>query len=340
MGGYHSPQWWSHSPFAITESLGRKRPVRVLGSALALALALGGARNAWAQAAPPVIVQRGVGAEECPDAPSLAARIERIRGKPERDRVGYRVTFTREENVFAAVITAPSGRMRALESRSATCSALANATAVTLALIFDSDPVVDTIPKPVPPVVVPVTAVPTPPPPEPPASNLEANLAVGVVGLAGVIAPVSLGFSAEVGIAGARWRSSIGGLWVMPKTITLGPGTVRERLLSGLVRVCYTPLRADMLRLDLCSGAFIGLTTAEAQGYSRNDRRTRPWIALPIEVAFAGGTSRVGWELVAGALIPARRNDFGIEGLGVAYQSPPIGGLLSLRVFGTVPLLW
>lgn len=336
MGGYHSPQWWSHSPFAITESLGRKTPVRVLGPALALLFSLGSARSAWSQASPPIIVQRGVGAEECPEAPALTDRIERIRGKPERDRSGYRVTFTHEEGLFEAVITAPNGRMRALESRGATCSALANATAVTLALIFDSDPVADAVPKTAPPVVVPVIRVP-PPPPEEPVSHLEANLAVGAVGLGGILGPVALAVSAEAGVAGRRWRTAIGGIWALPQTLMLGPGTVRESLLSSLVRVCYTPLRADILRIDLCSGAFIGLETAEAEGYSRNDRRTRPWLALPIEVVFGGGTSRVGWELVAGALIPARRNDFAVDEIGVAYQSPPVGGLLSLRVIGMVP---
>jgi hypothetical protein len=32
-----------------------------------------------------------------------------------------------------------------------------------------------------------------------------------------------------------------------------------------------------------------------------------------------------------------RRQDFSIDGLGVAYESPPIGGTLTLRVVGLLP---
>jgi len=120
-------------------------------------------------------------------------------------------------------------------------------------------------------------------------------------------------------------------------SVDLAPGVVREELLSGRVRVCYAPWRSPALRLDVCSGAFIGLETAEGQGFTHDDRRTRAWLAWPAELALAGGNGRVGWEVVGAALVPVRRNDFSIDGIGIAYRSPPVGGMISLRAVGMMP---
>jgi hypothetical protein len=250
------------------------------------------------------------------------------------------VTFTHDEDVFTVVIrTSPGGaNVRRLENRGPTCSALAQAAAVTLAILFDSDvgrvaPPATSDASPSPIASVPLVV----PPPERPKRRLDAFFAIGAVGLAGVLRPVAPAALADGGIAAWRWRLSVGALWGFSETFTLGPGTVRETLLSGLARGCYTPVRGESLRFDLCSGAYLGLMTGEARGYSRNDIRTRPWFAVPIELALASPVGPVAWELSGGALLPLRRQNFSIDGVGIAYASPSVGAVLSLRAIALLP---
>jgi hypothetical protein len=274
-------------------------------------------------------VERAAGAESCPNAAWLAARMEGIRGKSARGRTEYRVTFSQAGEEFAASITAGSpGQRRTILSRRPTCVALGEATAVTLALLFDSDALEEEHPpEPALRLVAPMVAVAAPPPPP-----RGASVSVGAAGLVGILGPLSLAGTAETGGAIGRWRAGVGALWALPDTHTLGPGSVREELLSGLVRLCHSPLQRRKLRVDVCSGAYVGATTGEAGGFSTNDQRSRLWVAVPAELVLAYAPARhLGWELSAGALWQVRRNDFGIDGLGAAYRSPVVAGIVSLR---------
>jgi hypothetical protein len=313
--------------------------MRVIASIPILVLFVAVARIGWAQELPRLVVERGAGAEPCPDASSLATRIAQIRGSPQRDlATSYRVLFTRKDDTFSAVIsTGPHGaNVRTLENRGSTCAALGNAAAVTLALLFDSDVAVKSNSEPSLPVVVP-SAVSPPPLPEGPKTRRDATLAIGASGLAGVLRPVSPGLTAEAGIAGTRWRMSLGAIWALPQTTALGPGTVQDQLLGGFARTCFAPWRGESLRFDVCSGAVFGLVTAEGQGYTRNESHIRPWVAVPFELSFGGWTVPAGWEVVAGGLASIRRHDFSVDNLGVAYESPPVGAMLSLRAIGMLP---
>ena len=311
--------------------------MRVIAGNIALA-ALLAAPLVRAQEAPHLFVDRGAGAEQCPDAEALTLRIEQIRGRSQRELAStYRVSFVRKEDGFTAIIsTGPTGaNVRTLENAGTTCTMLGNATALTLALLFDSD-VREKKKRETPAVTAaPITIL--PPPPPPPRYRIDATLALSALGLVGVLRPASLGGAAEAGIAGRRWRMSLGAIWALPQSIDFGPGTVREELLSGVARTCFAPVRQGWLRIDVCSGAVVGLVTAEAVGFTSNERHTRPWVAVPVELAVGGWSSPVAWEIAAGALFALRRQDFSIEGLGIAYKSPPVGGMLSFRVIGLVP---
>jgi hypothetical protein len=314
--------------------------MRVIASNIACLALVAASFGAWGQELPRLAVERGVGAEPCPDADALTLRIQQIRGRAAREPAGtYRVSFVKKEDGFAAVIsTGPNGaNVRTLENNGPTCAELAKATALTLALLFDSDvAAVKKSPEPVP---IAPPAPPPPPPslPEPPHDRRDVTLSLGAVGLAGVLRPASPAAAAEVGFAGTRWRMGLGALWALPQTLDLGPGTVNEQLVSGSVRSCFAPYRQGALRVDACAGAFVGLVTGDAKGFTTNARHTRPWVAVPVEIVLAGWTTPVGWELGVSGLIPVRRQDFEITGLGVAYKSPPIGGMLSLRAIGMIP---
>jgi hypothetical protein len=298
----------------------------ILPRSVVLALLLGAGE---VRAQPSFTVERAAGAESCPNAESLVARIEAIRRKSAPGRADYRVTFSLAGEEFAASITAGSpGQRRTILSRRPTCVALGEATAVTLALLFDSDALEEEHPlESAPPPMAPAVTVAGPPP-----GLRGASLSVGAAGLVGALSPFSLAGIAEADGAIGRWRAGIGALWALPETQTLGPGDVREEMLSGLARVCYAPLQRGKLRMDLCSGAYVGAMTGDASGFSTESQRTRLWVALPAELVLAYTPVRhLGWELSAGALWQLHRNDFGIDGLGVAYRSPVVAGLVSLR---------
>jgi hypothetical protein len=110
---------------------------------------------------------------------------------------------------------------------------------------------------------------------------------------------------------------------------------LHETLLSGVARTCLSAWRGTALRFDLCSGIYAGLLKVEARGYTRNDAVEKTWLAVPLGVALATAGAPLGLEVGASALLPLRRNDFSIDNLGVAYQSWPVGMLLSLRAVGT-----
>ena len=96
---------------------------------------------ACAQGTEGLQVERAPGAETCPDAVSLSQRIAAIRGRPLTfSRLSYEVYFTRTGETFSAtIVSGLSGESRRVLEGRGTCAALAQATAVTLALLFDSD---------------------------------------------------------------------------------------------------------------------------------------------------------------------------------------------------------
>ena len=103
------------------------------------------------------------------------------------------------------------------------------------------------------------------------------------------------------------------------------------------MRACIAPITGTA-RLDFCSGAVFGFATAAASGYSRNETRERPWLAIPIELAGSLWTRRFGVEAGLQGLVPLARSDFAIDGLGVPYHSSAIGMLASLRAIAILPL--
>jgi hypothetical protein len=159
-------------------------------------------------------------------------------------------------------------------------------------------------------------------------------LSFGGAGLFGVVqtaAPAAVG---DVGLFVNRFHTSLGGLWVPTQKLDLAPGQLRETLLAGVARTCYAPLNAHELRLDLCTGVYAGLLRVEARGYTRNDSVKRAWLAIPLEASLSTLSTPVGVELGVSALVPLRQSDFSIDNLGTAYESWPVGMLLSLRAIG------
>jgi hypothetical protein len=313
---------------------------------------------ARAESALPISVEREPGAEDCPDTAGLVARVQAILGRDSHpDATPYQVTFSRGPQTFTAAIRASSegGTVRYLDAREPNCAALAHATAIALAVLYDAD-LATTEPLDDKPAEAPTPApAPVEPPPEKPAPRQNANarapqeassaagsapsvrvdplISVGAGALVGVLRPVGFALLADAGIEVESFRATLGALWVAPETIALSPGSARETLTSGTVRACYAVSRRFLLRFDVCSGVLLGAATAEARGFTSNERHTELFLAFPAELSLSARTRFIGWQLGASALLLAPRNEFEVEGRGLTYRAPPVAGLLALRLF-------
>ncbi len=316
--------------------------MRQLRAAVTSSAALG---VVWAFSAPAaaaaktptyLAVTRGSGSEACPDTEQLARHVERLRGRPEQAPTGaYDVRFSLDQAGLQATIRSDTGDARVLRDRGPSCSALEQATAVTLALLLDSDGQRESEAR------AAGTLQPEPQPREvsataerPARSAVSVTLSLGGAALVGVVRPLAPALSGELGLSIGRLRTSLGVLALLPQTLTHGPGTLHESLLSGVGRTCLAATRGAALRLDVCSGLYVGRLQVEAHGYTRNERVAKTWLAVPLELALSSSTAPLGFELGAAALLPLRRSDFAIDGVGVAYRSLPIGAVLSLRGVG------
>jgi hypothetical protein len=306
-----------------------------------------------ATASPPAIsVQREPGAEDCPDSAGLSAQVQAIVGHDtSQDATPYRITFTHSGATFTAAIrlaseNADSPVVRSLDAHEPTCTALAHATAIALAVLFDSDlgaasasKAADASQQAAPARKPPSAQTPTPPskrraPDTSAELDVEPLFGVGGAALVGVLRPVSFGLLADLGLRSGSWRGAVGALWVPPETLSLAPGSARESLLSATLRGCYALLRVGTLRFDGCTGVLLGAASAQAHGFTLDEPAHHElFLAFPAQLAVSGRSRAVGWELGAAALLLCPPNEFRVEGRGVIYRPAPVAGMFTLRVF-------
>jgi hypothetical protein len=319
---------------------------------LALALVSDPAR---AQEPSAIRVEREPGAEDCPDTADLTSRVAAVMGHPsEAVTTPYVVTFARTPQAYTAAIQAgdESATVRRLSAREPNCAALAHATTVALAVLLDADPnappgandsdgttsttpAVDAV-KPPASIAKHVAApsareMPLPSAREVPSWELAPFVSAGAGAAVGILRPVSLALVVDAGLELGRLRASVGALWLTPQTLELTPGSARESLLSGSLRLCLAVSRGKRLRLDACSGAIVGFAQAEAHGFVQNLRHKELFVAFPVGPALSVRTGPLSWELAASLLLVCPPNEFNVVGRGLTYQPPPVAGLFTLR---------
>jgi hypothetical protein len=324
----------------LTRTLGAAGVERVgsAWAALACLLALcvpGAARAEW------LAVERVQGAENCPDAATVGARVQTIRaggqGLGPTPRDAYQIRFRRADDTLVAELrrAANAAHVRTLTVRGESCEPLAEAAAVALALLLDAEPSARPPPAPAS-TPAPAGSVAThrPPPPTP----LRGSLALGAGALFGVTRLVAPALEGELGLWHARFRASLGVLGVPVHREPFGAGSLRSWQLAGSAKGCLTPVTAARLRLDLCSGLYAGVLDVRARGYTRNDQRKQAWLAVPVEVSGHVIVGPVALALAVSALFPIRRPEFSIEGLGSAFDAWPVSLLIALKLVTVLPV--
>jgi hypothetical protein len=257
------------------------------------------------------------------------------------------VQFARTGRAFSALLrsSADGSSLRSLQSAAADCGPLAQAVAVTLALLFDAEAAPDE-PAPEPAEVAPELSREPQPQEAPPPSAAAAlrprqrqlGVAVGAGIAQGVLrrwAPALLG---EVAIAADPLRFALGAWWIPTHDSRLEPGIIELGLIAGSARVCYVAVRRPWLQVEGCSGLAIGAIDAAARGFENPQTKHRLFTALPLEVAFGQASDHASWQVTAALLIPFTRQQFGIDGLGLVYDTPALAAMLALRVGGWIAL--
>jgi hypothetical protein len=310
--------------------------------ASALVLACGHARGA--RAATPlsaeIEVERGPGADGCPERDALVREIAAIIGPEARlgtngGDVRASISFARSTAGFQSTLRLSGARAgeRTLTDTGPTCTALGRAVGITIALLLD-------------PGLDPEPARPAALPPPPPPTRLTARTSdtsdatsafVGVtfgpaIGLVG--APtVDGGIGLDLGV-GRHFFFQLDGHAAASRATAFDMGTVEVGLVTGRLRACASPTGDAALRLGLCAAVAAGQLRGEGRGYATDDRAAAmAWMGAGGGVQVAAMLGR-RWRVGLGAdvLVPVRKSTFSIGNRGVAFQSSALAAVLGASV--------
>jgi hypothetical protein len=301
-----------------------------------------------------LVVTRGDGAQDCPDAAQLAEQVRAVAGK---NVVGVglgtpmetwiQVTIARSFGSYSAQISALGEHhgTRSLEDLGPSCTSLADAVAVTIAIFLD--PYANT-PLPEPPSLTPrrEPALKAPArgasPVDRPASFPQLLLE-GSGGVALNLLEHSEPFvNASVGMRlTPRWSFTLGGAFVFPDTKTTSGGEIELSLsyayLSACARAWGDPGGA---RMDWCAAPLLGSFTGTGKHYLETHSERSAWFALSLGPEVVFPVSRyLSWLVTAQGVAPLVQQSFTVQSAGArsnAFRSAAVGGLLSLGVRGAL----
>jgi hypothetical protein len=267
-----------------------------------------------------IVVARAPNASDCPDTANLAARVERITegagAAPGETSVA--VVFSRVNTGYEASIRLSGAREgeRILHDEGPACDALADAVAVTTALLLD------------PSAHAPDRARATD-------EHAPAFWGLSLVGRAGV----SLGL-----VGGASWSAGAG-LEISMGPLTsvhlaavingareseLGPGSVKVDLWFLEVGAFHS-FTGEAFRFGPTVALMAGALRGEGAAYPVTSAASLPWFAVGAGLgADLGVGSRLRFGARALVVVPTRQQSFSVGYVGTAYESSEIAGIADL----------
>jgi hypothetical protein len=293
-------------------------------------------------ATPPVEAQLSVGVERdelaasCPDLAWFKARIASHAGKAGQSG-SFKITLGRLGEAWHARIErreqgpgVPAAH-RVLHDRSPTCGPLAEAVAVTVAILADESAQRDepeTVPTPVPPTPEAPLNVNSPPPIVlvTPRGDSRTKVWVGASGGGAMsfVSPVAPVFGISAALEYASLRAGMRLMMTPQQKFDLDPGRVFVQAWLVTVFGCLQ-LRRERLGTALCAAVDASVLRASAEGFDQPMPGRRSYEAAGLE-------GHPGWQVsdgvrvsaVLGALVPFTRESFSVTGRGVAYLPPSI----------------
>jgi hypothetical protein len=317
-----------------------------------------------------VTVARDPGTQSCPNASQLQHLAAAARAPLVQPTHRYRVTFWRASGYHAEIFDETAHRSRRVQDESPGCGPLGQAAAVVLATMWGSEgeeaaappastptPTATPSPTETPPLTATPTSTPTPtptpaPPPSPPPAPEKTvdetpipqdvwsppappprwMLRAGAALAEGIVRPAAPAFVMDGAFEFGHASISLGALWIPPQRIALSPGEVDVQLFAGAFGACV--FAWDRTRLGVCGRFLAGEVFAAGSGFSVDSNATRPWFAGGLELFVDGPlfAPHVRYRASVAALVPVHPEAFYVAGPGVAYDTPPFGGLFTLAV--------
>ena len=286
-------------------------------------------------------VVRSRDAASCPDQEQMSALVAALR-RPDASPLGpvlVDVQFVRDPDqgpfrVTLNVSGARSGR-RTLDDQSTSCTELAEAAALSIAMLLDPQAAVRAM-------TAPPSSAPVAPPASPGLPGPPVELRLGASGLltTGQTATPAGGIEGSLGVRwGDRWQASVGALWLPARTFALAPGSLDVDVLGATAEGCWLP-SVYRLHMGPCARLGAGRYQAHAHGFTENDDPSKSWLAAGLLGRVGGALlGPVEWRVQAGWMLPLLRRTFRIDGIdGLAFDPPAAGGLwasagLEARVF-------
>jgi hypothetical protein len=227
------------------------------------------------------------------------------------------VRFRRAEAGFEALVQLTGAKQgeRALTDTGESCAPLAQAVAVTLALLVDNAP------------------APTSPPADVPSPRSQGAVSLGGGPALGLLPSASLAMDATLHFSWPRWSVHAGGFTLLPRDAQLGPGRVKVQLTAAHGMVCRRLGGGSSLRLDGCAAGAAGWLSGQGAGYPSSSRAGFFWSSLGAAVRLGGPIGqRWLWAVTAEGLVPLGQHRFSVGNLGVAYRSARVAGLAQLHL--------
>ena len=279
-----------------------------------------------------VSVEKDDEAVSCPDLSWFRARIAAHAGKAGHAG-NYRVTLSKRGNAWRASILreqqksdAPAPE-RVLSDRSPTCQPLAEAAALTIAILADDSaqrdkPRTTTEPRAEERAPIDVTPTTYEPPTRPSSTKVWVGAGGGAaLGFISALAP-ELGFGAT--LDSDDFSSGLRVMLTTEQKFALDPGHV---VVQAWLATAFSCLRFAGGRLGaaLCGTFDGGMLRASADGFDDGKPSSRSYEALGLELHpswYVSNSYRI--SAIFGALLPFRQESFSVVGRGVAYVPPPL----------------
>jgi hypothetical protein len=271
-----------------------------------------------------VRVERGEGAGACPDGAALSARMTEGEG-----RASITVRFERTPGGYRSAIVTADGKQRTLADEGSTCDGLAEATLLAVRLALDAAPAASATPAT--PTAVIAPAPQTAPSAELPAPSVEARATRSSIGselLAGGL-PLAPGIrgGAAVTLFTGHWSIGVTGAFLPAKTHDVGTGQVDVSVVGGGIEGCGRGRVSRALLVALCGRFEAFRLGGSAHGFASSAEHARP---LLVSTALGRGQVSVAGPLAIyaelGAIVPVVRERFAIDGVGLVYDPPIVGG--------------
>jgi hypothetical protein len=278
----------------------------------------------------PLVAMRSESAQSCPDSTALETRVRSLRPEAAPEGLQVDVRFDREGPGYVATLQT-GGRLQAtrvLRAPGPGCEGLADATAVSISLLFDLPP---PEPPPPPPPPLPANTPPAKAPPEPRPASWDARLALGG-GVSWQLPSRAGGFAtAEALVAPVpSLVFGLGGALGPATSVEKGEGKVDVDLRFAFARGCWVWGSVSGFRAGFCAMPAVGRLRGRGQGYEVDRESNRAWYALGGGVLASGPlVGPLGWLAQGTALAPLGRESFSVDALGQAYRTPPLGLLTS-----------